>query len=328
MPPSRKRTMTSEFHSQWADLVAARLRELQSSGTHLPAAKRSEYLRTELQKAVEELPVESRLAELERLGEQFPVEETPAAPTSSPDPDLVLAQLSEVLATLNGPDEESFASRVRALLGESPRQEASSEGGSSDLAGLLHVEPDQIPHLQLALTVLKSGKLEISSPQALELLNLVKTATLLVDSFSGIESVFWKIWSATVPKSHLQSPFAESFLADTASLLEGHPEASFAGYSRSVSQTSRLLVAVLSSIPTALDRLADAWLNRFAPERIAAEVRRAERGPLGGQPEQRFWREFEYRSADFTPAQLAESFLHYLADSAVSMIDSPRSTPS
>ena len=131
-------------------------------------------------------------------------------------------------------------------------------------------------------------------------------------------------WSAAAPKSRVQDPFSGSFLDETARLLEGKPGTSFAGYSRSVTLSGQQLVAMLSAIPAALDRLAGSWLDQFAPERIAADVRHAERGPLGGSPEQRFWREYEYRCADFTPQRLVESFFRHLAESAESMIDSPR----
>lgn len=319
--------MPAENQSPWASLSAGRLREIQSSSADLPAAKRRGYLRAELGKLVADLPADERPGQLESLAGLFPVEgdavpET--APATSPEPALETLRLT--LASLTGQGRESFAAAARAMLDAAVPATRQAAAGTGDLHALLRYDPQQLPHLQLALTVLKSGKLQSTSPAALELLNLVKTAALLIETFGGIEAVFWKIWSAAAPKSKLQNPFDDGFLTETARLLEGKPGASFAGYSRSVSHSGQLLVALLSAIPATLDRLAGSWLDQFAPERIAAHVRQTERGPLGGQPEPRFWREYEYRCADFTPARLTESFFRLLSESASSMIESQ--TPS
>jgi len=321
--------MTSENHGHWPRISAERLRKLQSSSAHLPDTRRRDYLRSELRKAVEELPESERAAHLAALAEQFPVEGSaaPNSATGTDTPAQCLEQLRRSLETLEGPAADEFAARARELLDArpSPNKPPPLPSGG-DLHGLLRYDAEQLPHLQLALTVLKSGKLQSNSPGALELLNLVKTAALLIETFGGIEAVFWKVWAAAAPKSTLQEPFAEGYLAETARLLEGKPGASFAAYSRSVSLSGQLLVALLSAIPSALERLSAEWLDQFAPERIAAEVRRTERGPLGGAPEQRFWREYEYRCADFTPARLAEGFFRHLSESASSIIASQRGT--
>ena len=327
MQSSRKTIMHSENQSDWASASAGRLLEIQSSSAHLPPAKRREYLRVELGKVVEELPAAERIRRLETLAAHFPVEDGEAPEKSAvTSPAQVLDQLRRALDTLAGSARESFAAEIRTLLDAdiSATKEPAARGG--ELIGMLRYESGQLPHLQLALTVLKSGKLQSTSPGALDLLNLVKTAAVLIETFGGIEGVFWKIWSAAAPKSQLQGPFTEGYLAETARLLEGQPGASFASYSRSVSQSGQLLVAMLSAIPAALDRTAGEWLDQFAPERISADVRRTERGPLGGQPEQRFWREYEYRCADFTPARLAENFFRHLSEAASSMIESQRSS--
>jgi len=320
--------MTFENIGQRVSDSAVRLRSLQSSSAHLPPARRREYLRQELRKAIEELPSHERIPYLEALAAQFPGEAAapaPAAATSPPTPDHLLEWITKTLAVLDPATASAFTRRVRELvtMGDSPN----SAPSGPDLRALLRCEAEQVPHLQLALTVLRSGKLEISSPAALELLNVVKTAALLIDTFGGIESVFWKIWSAAAPKSQWQPPFEAGFFAETARLLEGRPGGSFAGYSRSVTQSGQVLVAMLGALPGALDRLAAGWLDQFAPERIAAEVRRTERGPLGGQPEQRFWREYEYRCADFTPARLSETFFRHLVEGTGSMLGSPGTPP-
>jgi hypothetical protein len=320
--------MTFENIGQRVSDNAARLRSLQSSSAHLPPARRRDYLRQELRKAIGELPAHERIPYLEALASEFPADAAaPAsvAPAAEPAPDNLLELLSKTLAVLDPTAASAFRSRVRGLIemGDPPNNSASGP----DLRTLLRYESDQVPHLQLALTVLKSGKLEISSPAALELLNVIKTAALLIDTFGGIESVFWKIWGAAAPKSQWQTPFEAGFFSDTARLLEGRPGGSFAGYSRSVTQSGQVLVAMLGALPAALDRLAAGWLDQFAPERIAAEVRRTERGPLGGQPEHRFWREYEYRCADFTPARLSETFFRHLVDGTGAMLGSPGTPP-
>lgn len=315
--------MTPEIHGHWPAASAERLRLLQSSSAHLPDAKRREYLQQEIRNLANDWPESERPGRLEELAALFPADDSP--PSGDPAPGVVLEQARKLLETLEGPSRESFLADLRGICGGSAPPAGPPPLPGLNLHGLLRCEADQLPHLQLAVTVLKSGKLEIGSPGALELLNLVKTAALLIDSFAGIEGVFWKIWSAAAPKSPVHDPFAGGYLAETARLLEGKPGASFAGYSRSVTQSSQQLVAMLSAIPTALDRLAGSWLDQFAPERIAADVRRTERGPLGGSPEQRFWREYEYRCADFTPQKLVESFFRHLAESAGSMIETPRS---
>ncbi len=327
MQSSRKRTMTPEIHGHWPSASAERLRLLQSSSAHLPDAKRREYLRQELRNLAEELPESERLGRLEALVAEFPADEpaTSAASAGDDTPERVLEQVRNLLEKLDGTRRQSFVAGLREVCGEPSSPAGPPPLPTVNLHGLLRCEAEQLPHLQLAITVLKSGKLEIGSPGALELLNLVKTAALLIDNFAGIDGVFWKIWSAAAPKSPVHDPFAGGFLAETARLLEGKSGASFAGYSRSVTQSGQQLVAMLSAIPTALDRLAGSWLDQFAPERIAADVRRTERGPLGGSPEQRFWREYEYRCADFTPQRLVESFFRHLTESAGSMIDTPRS---
>jgi hypothetical protein len=318
--------MPSEKQSHWISNNAERLGELQSSSSHLPPAKRRDYLRGELLKAVQSLPAGERPGQLESLASHFPVEGASLPECSSPQ--QTLDELRRHLATLAGHELHSFGAAARTLLDAAVPAKPQPPAGGGDLHGLLRYDAENLPNLQLALTVLKSGKLQSTTPGALELLNLIKTAALLIETFGGIESVFWKIWSAAAPKSPVQDPFADGFITETARLLEGKPGASFASYSRSVAQSGQLLVALLSAIPTALDRMAGAWLDQFAPERIAADVRRSERGPLGGQPEQRFWREYEYRSADFTPARLAESFFRHLSESASSMIQSQTGTSS
>ena len=321
--PSRKRIMLSQSQSHWTSISAGRLREIQSSSAHLPASKRRDYLRAELANLVDQLPADERLGQLEALADHFPVEGEPIPdPSPAASPEQALDQLRRSIETLTGHGLESFAAAARVLLDTAVPSDKQSPADGGDLHGWLRYDTEHLPHLQLALTVLKSGKLQSTSRGALELLNLVKTAAVLIETFGGIESVFWKIWSAAAPKSKLQDPFDDGFLAETACLLEGKPGASFAAYSQAVSQSGQLLVALLSSIPTALERLAASWLDQFAPERIAADVRRTERGPLGGQPEQRFWREYEYRCADFTPDRLAESFFRHLSVSASSMIES------
>ncbi|WP_035607858.1 hypothetical protein [Haloferula sp. BvORR071] len=312
--------MTLENQGQRVSDSAGRLRSLQSSSAHLPPAKRREYLRQELRKLVEELPAHERAAYLEEMLGLFPAEASAPAPATSPtaaagDP---VEQLAHAFSSLDPAAAATLAARVRVLVAA----HAPSEGGSTgpDLRSILRCETESLPHLQLAITVLKSGKLDIRSAAALELLNVVKTAALLIDTFGGVESVFWKIWGSAAPKSQWQTPFEAGFYAETARLLEGKTGGSFATYSRSVTQSGQLLVALLSTIPSALDKVASAWLDQFAPERIAAEVRRTERGPLGGAPEQRFWREYEYRCADFTAARLAESFFRHLVEGTSSMI--------
>jgi len=320
--------MAFENLGQRVSESAGRLRSLQSSSAHLPPARRREYLRQEVRKAVEELPSHERAAYLEELIDHFPGETSappPAAAPAAATPENLLEQLSQTLALLDSAAASAFAARARALL--DPAAPSNIGPAGPDLRALLRCDAEHLPHLQLALTVLKSGKLEINSPAALELLNVVKTAALLIDTFGGIDSVFWKIWAAAAPKSQWQAPFEAGFFAETARLLEGKPGASFAGYSRSVTQSGQVLVAMLGALPAALDRLAASWLDQFAPERIAADVRRTERGPLGGQPELRFWREYEYRCADFTPARLAESFFRHLVEGTSSMLGSSRTPP-
>jgi hypothetical protein len=307
--------MTPENHGQWLASGADRLRSLQSSSAHLTGEKRRDYLRQELLEMVQGFPEGERAARLEALARCFPAEDAP--PAADDTPEGMLERTRRLLDQLDPAARQAYQARLRGLCGEAVTPPPLPAAG--DLHGMLRYDAAQLPHLQLALTVLKSGKLEIHSPAALELLNLVKTAALLIDTFAGIEGVFWKVWAAAAPRSPVQDPFDGGFLAETARLLEATPGASFASYSRSVTQSGQQLVAMLSAIPTALDRLAREWLDQFAPERIAADVRRTERGPLGGQPEQRFWREYEYRCADFTPQRLVESFFRHLAESAGSM---------
>jgi hypothetical protein len=291
----------------------------------LPPAKRREYLRQELREMIGELPAHERAAHLQALLEQFPagpVDTPPPMPAGEAAQDPV-EQLARTFSTLAPADAATLAARLRVLI-EAHAPVAGASAGP-DIHSILRCETEHLPHLQLAITVLKSGKLDIRSSAALELLNVVKTAALLIDTFGGIEAVFWKIWGAAAPKSQWQAPFAAGFYAETARLLEGIQGASFAAYSRSVTQSGQVLVAMLGAIPAALDRVAAAWLDQFAPERIAAEVRRTERGPLGGAPEQRFWREYEYRCADFTAARLAESFFRHLVEGTSSMLGSKAS---
>ncbi len=320
--------MPLENHTHWASIRPGRLLEIQSSSAHLPASKRRAYLREELVKAMADLPEHERRGQLEMLAAHFPVEGGGgrAEPSQDATPEQALDQLCRSLGALSGGDLESFVTGARVLLDSAVPHQTQAVPAAGDLQGLLQYDAGQLPHLQLALTVLKSGKLQSTSPGALELLNLVKTAAVLIETFGGIESVFWKIWAAAAPKSQLRDPFVEGFLVETARLLEGKPGASFASYNRSVSHSGQLLVALLSAIPSALERVAGEWLDQVAPERIASDVRRTERGPLGGQPEQRYWREYEYRCADFTPARLTESFFRHLSDSASSMIDSQHGT--
>lgn len=307
--------MTPEIHGQWLASGAERLRSLQSSSAHLSGEKRRDYLRQELLEMVQGFPEGERAARLEALASCFPSDDAP--PATDDTPEGMLERTRRLLDQLDPAARQAYQARLRGLCGDAITPPPLPAAG--DLHGMLRYDAAQLPHLQLALTVLKSGKLEIHSPAALELLNLVKTAALLIDTFAGIEGVFWKVWAAAAPRSPVQDPFDGGFLAATARLLEATPGASFASYSRSVTQSGQQLVAMLSAIPTALDRLAREWLDQFAPERIAADVRRTERGPLGGQPEQRFWREYEYRCADFTPQRLVESFFRHLAESAGSM---------
>ena len=318
--------MAFENHGQRVSESAGRLRSLQSSSGHLPAERRREYLRQELRKLVDDLPAHERVAHLEEMLGHFPAD-GPSPSRGEPDskpavPEDPAEFLSRAFASLDPAAAATLATRLRAVIdAHSP---AGNAPAGPDLRALLRCEAEHIPHLQLAITVLKSGKLEIDSPAALELLNVVKTAALLIETFGGIESVFWKIWAAAAPKSPWQAPFEAGFFPDTARLLEGKPGGSFATYSRSVTQSGQLLVAMLGAIPTALDRVSAAWLDQFAPERIAADVRRTDRGPLGGQPEQRFWREYEYRCADFTAARLAESFFRHLVECTGSMLGPSR----
>jgi hypothetical protein len=309
--------MAPELDADWPGASAERLRALQSSCAHLPADRRREYLREELRALAAALPAGEQAGALEALAARFPADSGAPVPAAAdePAPDLLLEQVRSRLAGLDPADRQAFAASLREICDGAPGPARPPALPGLNLHGLLRCEAEQLPHLQLAITVLKSGKLEIGSPGALELLNLVKTAALLIDTFAGIEGVFWKIWSAAAPKSAAHDPFAGGFLAETARLLEGTPGSSFASYSRAVTHSGQLLVAMLSAIPTALDRLAGSWLDQFAPERIAADVRRTERGPLGGSPEQRFWREYEYRCADFTPQRLVETFFRHLAES-------------
>ncbi|WP_367871373.1 hypothetical protein [Luteolibacter sp. Populi] len=326
--------MALENHAQGPSSSAGRLRSLQSSSAHLPAARRREYVRQELRKLVEELPAHERAGHLEEMLKLFPADgPSPVAsappPPSPPAPGMppplpatattdLVEQLSQALAALDPAAAATLAARLRVAI-EAHAPAASGSAGP-DLRAILRCETEHLPHLQLAITVLKSGKLDIRSAEALELLNVVKTAALLIDTFGGVESVFWKIWGSAAPKSQFKAPFEAGFFAETARLLEGRSGGSFANYSRSVTQSGQVLVAMLGALPAALDRVAAAWLDQFAPERIAADVRRTERGPLGGQPEQRFWREYEYRCADFTAARLSESFFRHLVEGTGSML--------
>lgn len=314
--------MASKKQLHDATFSAARLREIQSSSAHLPASKRRDYLRTELRRVAGEVPECERFGLFEALVGHFPIEDDPLPEISSAAPEQVLDQLRHALEHLVGPERESFAARAREMLDDTNRVATPPSPVSGDLDELLRYDVEHLPHLKLALTVLKSGKLKCTVPGAIELLNLVKIAAVLIETFGGIEAVFWKIWKAKAPRSTNQDPFGDGFVAETARLLEGKPGASFAGYSRSVSECGQLLVAVLSAIPSAIDLMANEWLNRFAPERIATDVRRADRGAPGGQAEQRFWREYEYRCKDFTPDWLAESFFRNLTESASSMTKS------
>lgn len=318
--------MAFENHGQGISDSAGRLRSLQSSSTRLPPAKRREYLRQELRELIGGVPAHERAAHLTALLEQFP-----AGPADSPPPlpageaaQDPVEQITRIFSALDPAAAATLAARLRVVI-EAHSPTSASPPSGADLRALLRCETEHLPHLQLAITVLKSGKLDIRSAAALELLNVVKTAALLIDTFGGIESVFWKIWASAAPKSQWQAPFAAGFFAETARLLEGIQGASFAAYSRSVTQSGQVLVAMLGAIPAALDRVSAAWLDQFAPERIAAEVRRTERGPLGGAPEQRFWREYEYRCADFTAARLAESFFRHLVEGTSSMLGSKAS---
>lgn len=313
--------MTPEIHGQWPASGAERLRSLQSSSAHLTEEKRRDYLRQELLEMAQGFPEGERASRLEALAGCFPADDAP--PAADDTPEGMLERTRRLLDQLDPAARQAYQASLRSLCGDAAPPPLPASAG--DLHGMLRYDASQLPHLQLALTVLKSGKLEIRTPGALELLNVVKTAALLIDTFAGVEGVFWKIWAAAAPKSPVQDPFDGGFLAETARLLEAAPGASFAGYSRSVTQSGQQLVAMLSAIPTALDRLAREWLDQFAPERIAADVRRTERGPLGGQPEQRFWREYEYRCADFTPQRLVESFFRHLAESTGSMTGTARS---
>ena len=308
--------MTPEINGQWPASGADRLRSLQSSSAHLTEEKRRDYLRQELLEIAQGFPEGERAARLEALAGCFPTDDAPTAADDTPEG--MLERTRQLLDQLDPAARQAYQARLRALCGDTAVTPPPLPA-AGDLHGILRYDAAQLPHLQLALTVLKSGKLDIHSPTALELLNLVKTAALLIDAFAGIEGIFWKVWAAAAPRSPIQDPFHDGFLAETARLLEATPGVSFASYSRSVTQSSHQLVAMLSAIPTALDRLAREWLDQFAPERIAADVRRADIGALAGQPEQRFWREYEYRCADFTPQRLVESFFRHLAESASSM---------
>jgi hypothetical protein len=271
--------------AQWAVEVGERLRTLHASFADDDPTGRREYLRDELQRALQSIPAARKRTYLEALAERFPTGAI-AAPEPVPTPPPP-AQVPE--------SAESLVSRLAELASQLPEPERVALSYKLQQAGFSVVIPAAAPGQQMTIEEIHpelQKKLGLDPGQPLDRQRALKLAAGMLDLVVTMDQLAWNLWKNLAPNSIVRrDPGPTGDLRKLAGpYIIGDNEVSTAQITQLLDKTRQLIAALLAAVGSIGETFARQYLARFSPHSIK-EMADADPGFFIG-PEQKCWRKY------------------------------------
>jgi hypothetical protein len=283
----------------WAEKVAARLWMIQTSFADDPPSARHEYLVEEIERSIKDVAESRRSEYLGALMERFPGPERIDAPYFKPP---------EVQTLARGPQEAAdelirrlpeFSNEAKAVLA----QKLQAVG--------LFVSASRGIELPLELL----GKFGMTPKEALDEERLIKLFTALLEMVVSLDHLIWNVWKNVAPKSSLRRDQSSDNPRRTIGrYLTGDREVATLQITQMLDKTRQLTAGLLSAIGPAGEIFARKHLEKYAPEKIRANVESKSPGFISNV-ELKCWRRYVELAADLSghavEMQIVEGIVTY-----------------
>jgi hypothetical protein len=272
-----------------ASTLATRMRLVQTSLADEPPDKRRDYLRDELDRALQDVPGDQRAEFLQALRARFPLWSTAtpaAAPPDKSKPTPSPPSLLEQLLALSPAEREALLTR----LPEAP--DPKPVGGEETLAGIL----------------------EAGGVQGERVVPLV---IMLIDVVLRVDQFVWDVWSSQIaPSSKIQR---QKDLRAQMAAFAADEGVSHAELERQLKRLRHLIVTLLPSIAPATQQFAHQYVTRFLPDEIEALAKIEGKRPWESW-ELRYWRKYRELAASLSEKGIEKEILGAIAQYAEKMM--------
>lgn len=283
MPPASPNEVATAERATWAASLVTRLKYLQTTLAEETPENRQVQLETELRRALQAVPVDTRGAHLYELTQLFPEWELAAATAIAP-----------AAAARQTPEEvvASFLQLVPQLSGEQ------REGVKQKLAALGLILPANLPIEGEALTAVRT-KLKLDEEDPIDAQQLAKLFAIYAEAMLALDQLAWNVWRNAAPKSPVRRDTAQGDLRTvTRRALAGDAEAAATQVQvqKQIEASRQLIAGLLAGLGPAGKNFARRYQQRYTPD----AVRELVRAEGGGKSDALYWKKHTELAAEIT----------------------------